>query len=47
MKDGLHGQHFADNDAVIEAVRKYWRRLLRAWHTGSCSLLAKVHNEWW
>jgi hypothetical protein len=23
MKDGLRGQHFADNDAVIAAVRKW------------------------
>jgi hypothetical protein len=24
-----------------------WCRLLRERHTGSCSSLAKVHNEWW
>jgi hypothetical protein len=23
MKDGLRGQHFADNDAVIAVVRKW------------------------
>jgi hypothetical protein len=23
MKDGLHGQHFLDNDAITAAVRKW------------------------
>jgi hypothetical protein len=46
MKDGLRGQRFPDNDAVIAACL-CWRRLLRARHTGSCSSLAKVHKEWW
>jgi hypothetical protein len=45
MKDGLRGQHFPDNDAVIAAVRK-WLASAGA-HTGSCSSLAKEHNKWW
>jgi hypothetical protein len=31
MKDGLRGQHFADNDGVIAAVGKWLASLVHRW----------------
>ena len=49
-KDGLHEQHFPSYDTIVRAVKVGLLcccRFLRAQHAGSCSSLAKVHNQWW
>ena len=45
---GLPGQHFVDNNAVIDAVKKWTATAGREfYHTGPHSSLEKMHWKWW
>ena len=47
INDGLHGQHFTSNYAIISTVKRghmQWNRFLQGWHAGSCSSLVITHR---
>jgi len=45
MQDGLRGQHFPKNEAVVENVgHLQWYSFLQAQHAGSCSSLEKLYS---
>ena len=50
LKEGLEGQHFVDNNAVIDSQKMdchSWKRVLSGRRTSPRSSLEKMHWKWW